>query len=170
MVAGPVIETFLIALGAYRARGEKVVARTMRAAHLDTAPGRFYPLQNYLDVLAEFQKQFGEGFLQRMGSHIFEKAEFPPGIDSLESALAAIDVAYNMNHENAKGKIGGYCWKPNGERDGVMVCDNPYPCSFDVGILETVARRFQPGATVVHQRKERCRHVGGESCSYHVEW
>jgi hypothetical protein len=120
-------------------------------------------------VLDEFQCQFGDGFLHRMGSLIFDKVTFPPGIDTIEKAMASVHPAYMMNHSNAEGRIGGYHWTLEG-RSGLMVCDNPYPCSFDMGVLSSVAKRFAPGATVVHLEPERCRHHQGDACTYRVEW
>jgi hypothetical protein len=169
LVAGPVVQTFLSALGPYQGRGEKVVKRTFRVDEVRTDPGSAYPLPAYLTVLQEFQHQFGDGFLQRMGTLIFEKVPFPPDIDGIEKALASIHTAYLMNHANADGKIGGYHWTAQG-RAGVLRCDNPYPCSFDLGIVTAIARRFRPDARVTHLAPESCRHHGAESCSYQVEW
>ena len=124
---------------------------------------------SYLEVMSEFQRQFGEAFLRRMGTLIFEKAAFPPGIDNVEKGMALIEAAYNMNHADGQGKIGGYRWTLDG-RGGVMLCDNPYPCSFDIGIVTSIAQRFQPSAVVTHLQPEVCRHRGGDACSYKVEW
>ena len=170
LVSGPVIETFLVALGAYRTRGERVVARACGVPQMVTDEGTFYPLKGYFRALKEFQQQFGPEFLTKIGSFIFEKAVFPPGIDSIDKAMAIIDTAYNMNHDRAAGKIGSYHWSPTGERSGTMVCDNPYPCSFDIGLLTATARRFHPNATVTHVQTDICRHQGGDRCTYRVEW
>jgi len=168
-VAGPVVETFLAALGPYRSRGERVVARNCGVTTVATSADTFYTLQGYLDALQEFQQQFNQGLLQRIGVLIFDKAAFPPGIDTAEKALASIGPAYQLNHREAHGGIGTYAWQP-GERGGVMVCDNPYPCAFDTGILTSVAKRFAPEAKVTHVAPERCRHTGADSCTYKVEW
>ena len=91
------------------------------------------------------------------------------GIDTAAKAMSVIDVAYYMNHnEAAKGRIGNYRWtaEANG---GLMYCDNPYPCPFDIGILDTIARRFAPGATVEHLPGS-CRLEGGTACTYRVRW
>jgi hypothetical protein len=109
--------------------------------------------------------------MRKVGSYIFEKAVFPPGIDSAQKGMSLVHQAYYMNHRNqADGELGVYRWTPDGERGGVMFCDNPYPCAFDMGILESIARRFEPGATVTHAPPEPCRHTGGQSCSYQVRW
>ncbi len=158
LVSGPVIQTFLSALGPYQARGMKVVRRTFKVDDVLTDPGAFYPLPQYLAVMDEFQKQFGDGFLQRMGILIFEnvvRTNLPEHISNVESALAWIDAAYHANHSNAAGKIGGYHWT-TGKDGGLMVCDNPYPCSFDVGVILAVAKGFKPNATLSHVNPENC--------------
>ena len=163
---GPVLEAFFEALGPYRSRGEKVVARNCGVSSVPTGAGATYSMQGYLKALKELQDQFGQSFLQRVGSLIFSKALFPPGIKGIEGAMHSIDVAYNMN---STGKIGSYRFTATGSR-GVMVCDNPFPCAFDFGLLLSVAARFAPSAKVTHLDPECCRHTDGESCSYSVEW
>ena len=54
-----------------------------------------------------------------------------------------------------------------------MVCDNPYPCAFDRGIIEAAAKRFAAQSflvNAVHDDSCDCRNRGGESCTYHVNW
>ena len=74
-----------------------------------------------------------------------------------------------MNHQCETGEIGGYTWQPNGGKAGRIVCDNPYPCAFDQGLLETIAQRFEPSAKVTHE-EGACRHEGGDACTFKVEW
>jgi hypothetical protein len=166
---GGVIDAFLSAFGSYKSRGEKVICRHLGIERVDPRPEAFYPVTKFLGAMAELQEQFGAGFMRKIGAFIFEKAVFPPGIDSAEKGLSVVNQAYYMNHRNADGKIGGYHWQA-GAAGGTMLCDNPYPCAFDMGILETIARRFEPAAAVMHEPNEPCRHEGGEHCSYSVRW
>jgi hypothetical protein len=76
-----------------------------------------------------------------------------------------------MNHR--AGEIGRYGFKGTGERSATMVCQNPYPCDFDRGIIEAMAKRFrtlQSVVKVVHDDRQACRKRAGESCTYHVAW
>ncbi len=50
-----------------------------------------------------------------------------------------------------------------------MECSTPYPCAFDEGIVTGLAQRFEPTATVAHDRKG-CRKRGDPSCNYNVTW
>ena len=84
--------------------------------------------------------------------------------------MRLLNDAYYSNHTNATGKIGGYHWTGTSDVEGTMLCDNPYPCAFDVGILETISKRFAATATVTHEEPEACRHSGGERCRYRVRW
>lgn len=161
---------FLAAFGAYQSRGEKVVKRHLGVEELSTDPEACFPLSGYLASIRELQEQFGATFIRKVGIFIFEKAVFPPGLDSAAKVLASVDVAYHMNHRNAEGKIGGYHWSADGDTRGIMFCDNPYPCSMDTGLLEGVTSRFSPNWKVSHDESKPCRAKGGDSCTYIVEW
>lgn len=86
---------------------------------------------------------------------------FPPEINTIEKGLAAIDIAYHMNHRG--GEIGHYKFQSTGNNSGKMVCDNPYPCEFDRGIIEAMAQKFKPKdsimAFVEHDESQPCRRM-----------
>ena len=81
-------------------------------------------------------------------------------------------MAYHMNHRG--GEIGNYNFEKTGERSAKIVSQNPFPCAFDRGIFEAMARRFKPEdaatVTVKHDDAAACRTKDGESCTYTVEW
>lgn len=167
-----VVDAFVAAFGPYKVRGERVVCRHLGVDGLGTdgAPDAHLPLHRFFGAMAELQGQFGGPFMRRVGSFIFDKVVFPPNIDSIEKAMTVIDTAYHMNHStNAAGRIGRYHWRSVGRTRGSMTCDTPYPCAFDLGIIETIARRFELEALVVHEPGP-CRHRGDDTCSYDVEW
>jgi hypothetical protein len=169
-VSRGVVDAFLEAFGAYRARGEKVVCAHLGVPQLSSDEASRYALTGFLAAMAELQAQFGLPFMRKVGSFIFDKAVFPPGIDTVEKGMALVNTAYYMNHSaEAAGRIGGYHWRLTGERAGTMLLDNPYPCAFDVGIIDTIARRFAPEAKVEHL-PGGCRREGAEACTYSVAW
>ncbi len=52
------------------------------------------------------------------------------------------------DYREADGKIARYYWALSGDDGGSMLSDNPYSdkpyrCGFDMGIFETLARRFE---------------------------
>jgi hypothetical protein len=143
---------------------------------VDPQPGNYYPLQLFLNAMKDISDQFGSSMLFRIGEQIATNAVLPPGMDSIESALSAIDVAYHMNHRG--GEIGHYLYSDLGVHGGLrraqMVCPNPYPCAFDRGVIEGFAARFKPEGTVDvivnHDDSQPCRKEGSRTCTYAITW
>jgi hypothetical protein len=157
----------------HRGQGQEV----LRNHGLSLENGKdFMNLQSFLNAMREVNDKMGADLLYLIGSKIAHNAVLPPGIDSLDNCLVAIDKAYHMNHRN--GEIGYYKYASLGN-DGVMMrgtmeCRNPYPCVFDRGVLEGFAERFTPkGISEVFIRDDDagwCRRLGKDSCLYHVSW
>lgn len=127
----------------------------------------FYSQQKWLNVLRRMHERYGDLTLKMVGKKIPETAKFPPQIDNIEAGLQSIGVAYQMNHRG--GEIGYYRFQKTGDREGYVEASNPYPCDFDMGIVEGMARRFAPTAAVRHEEGE-CRKTGGSLCRYYVKW
>ena len=68
--------------------------------------------------------------------------------------------------QKTKG-IGSYGTSDSGPRKITAVCENPYPCDFDRGLLSAVATRFERAARVTHDDAAPCRKTGANSCTYH---
>jgi len=142
----------------------------------DLAPGTYYPLQSFLDAMKAISDRFGSEMLGRIGERIATNAVLPPGLDSLEACLGSIDTAYHMNHRG--GEIGRYLYSFEGTEKGLsrakMVCPNPYPCTFDRGVIEGFAKRFKPpnciDVLVRHDETKPCRRQGADSCTYVITW
>lgn len=137
----------------------------------DPKPGQWYLQQNWLNAFKEISDKLGPKTLLQIGKKIPENADFPPQIDDIEKALAAIDVAYHMNHRN--GEIGHYNYEKTGPNSARIVCNNPYPCEFDRGIIMAMAQRFAPQDShvkVEHDGSQPCRVNGAETCTYLITW
>jgi hypothetical protein len=65
--------------------------------------------------------------------------------------------------------IGHYGYAP-GEREIISVCNTPYPCDLDRGILTAMARAYEPNCRVAHDDSRPCRKRGADSCTYVVTW
>lgn len=127
--------------------------------------------QDWLDAFRLIAEKIGPSTLKAIGSKIPQTALWPPDINTIEEALASIDVAYHLNHRG--GEIGHYRFEKTRERSGQMLCDNPYPCAFDAGIIKSTAVRFAPDDVIVivrHDDKKPCRQKGADSCTYLISW
>jgi hypothetical protein len=144
---------------------------------------RWYPLKDWIAAYEGIAQEIGYNSLYGIGRSIPENATFPPHIQDVYAAVASIDIAYHLNHRKngmlmfdpqtgmmLEG-IGHYDSKPvEGENRIVCVCDNPYPCDFDRGIIAAMAARFERGARTVHDADAPCRKKGGESCTFVTWW
>jgi hypothetical protein len=133
-------------------------------------PEGWYNLQAALDGLRAFSQMSS---LFNAGLLIPEHAVFPPGIETLQDVLAALDTAYHMNHRN--GEIGHYRLAVVDDHHMQMAGENPYPCEFDFGLLTYLARHFPLNGTeaeviVTHDPDAPCRKDGADSCTYHLTW
>ena len=167
-VNGETVLSIVDGMGAFKERALKTLAA---CGIPNPVPGLWYPQQSWLDAFRIISDTIGPNTLRSIGLKIPENARFPPQIDTIDKALAAIDVAYHMNHR--KGEIGHYTFERTGDSSARMLCANPYPCDFDRGIIEAMARKFAPkgrAPAVVHDDNAPCRKTGGESCSYEVRW
>ena len=147
-------------------------------------PDNWYPAQNYLDAFKEIFEKLGDTIIRYIGKQIPESAKWPPEIKTIEDALASIDVAYHLNHRK-NGKvmfdpetgemiegIGHYKFEKIDDNSAKIICDNPYPCDFDMGIIEATASKFKPKGKlikVIHEEGS-CRKKGDASCTYLVRW
>lgn len=145
----------------------------------DPKPGTWYPQQNWLNAFRHISEKTGSSTLRMIGRSIPENARWIQVSSSMEEALRSIDIAYHINHR-IEGKIlyspstgqmregiGHYKYEPGeGEGEHKLVCDTPYPCSFDIGIIEATAEKFS-GSVFVKHESDKCRRNPEErSCLY----
>ena len=188
LVNGTTIMSVVEGVGVFQSRARRYLDDAgLHNVVADAA--HWYSQQDWLDVFATIAAEVGANTLFSIGTKIPENAKFPPDIKEIEQALASIDVAYHMNHKNRNGQIlfdpnrtpamlggiGHYRYEQtDNERKATMVCENPYPCDFDRGIIEAMAKRFKPRDSVIvlvnHDSTAPCRRKGSESCTYHVSW
>jgi hypothetical protein len=136
-------------------------------------PEEWYQLKAWLDACSDISAKLGTEALYGIGLKIPANINFPPRINSLDKALRIINSVYHINHRN--GEIGHYFFRVAGEKSYEVVCENPYPCDFDRGMLEGFCNRFKPKgsvgmATVAHEDSEPCRKNGATSCTFLVTW
>lgn len=165
-VLGAVLLTF------FSAAGENIQPVLAKHGITHVEPKGWYPQQEILNIYREIAHHPSGMFdLVSIGMCIPEEAVFPPGINSVESAMQALDVAYHMNHRG--GDIGYYHASQVGPNHVMVECRNPYPSDFDYGVLYGLTRRFRPshtGFTVRRDESMPSRKHGADSCTYHVTW
>ena len=143
----------------------------------------WYSQEKWLKAFESIAKLHGDETMFRIGLQIPRNATFPDWIKNIEDAVKSIDTAYHMNHrknnkvmfnhrigEMTEG-IGHYGYnKIEGQNMIVSVCNNPYPCNFDKGIITAMAQRFQHTSQVIHDDSRPCRKLGADSCTYIITW
>jgi hypothetical protein len=158
------------------------VGRPDRSGFIQLDTEGWYPLDGYLQTYRQIEEELGPQMLRKMGAAKARHAVFPPHMVDITTAMQSLDVGYHMNHRQ-HGRpmfdplsgvmlegIGHYhCQLFMEQRRILMRCNNPYPCKFDEGLIEALARRFSPGAMLEHESGS-CRRKGGTLCSYLITW
>ncbi|HZI09775.1 MAG TPA: hypothetical protein VE153_05230 [Myxococcus sp.] len=150
---------------------------------VEVKPEGWYSLAKYLRAYKQITSVVGEQVIYQVGLNMPKHARFPDFIRDVPSAMQSMDAAYGMNHrkngvpmfdpqtgQRTPG-IGSYKYeKTEGKNAVTMFCDNPYPCVFDRALLTAMAQRFDPKAQLKHDDRKPCRHKGGDSCTYLINW
>jgi hypothetical protein len=137
----------------------------------DPKPGQWYSQQAWLNAFRMIAEKIGPATLLAIGKTIPENAKWPPNVNTIEKALASIDVAYHLNHRG--GEIGQYRFQATGPKSGKVICHNPYPSEFDRGIIVAVARKFAPKGTFPTVKLDETaptRNKGADECTFLVAW
>ncbi len=144
----------------------------------------WYSQQLWLDAFKLIAEKTGAATLRQIGKNIVNTAVLPP-MNSIEEALELMDVAYHMNHRNARGEIlfdpnrpkpmlegiGHYmCQMAPGENKAFLIVDTPYPCAFDTGLTTAFAQHVNKRAKVQHDDEYGCRDKGDNACRLVITW
>ena len=165
----------------YLARHGLVTPGADGKLRLDT--DAWYPQEAWLKCYEAITREVGASVMLDIGRNLGSKGPVPPRVTDLEKAMSWLDAAYHQYHkkrgklmfDEATGQmlegIGHYSvrWVP-GERKIISVCENPYSCDFDLGLLTGYATRFTPRSRVDHDPSAPCRKRGSNSCTYVITW
>ena len=182
-VNGETILSVVAGMGSLKEKAYDILAKNGIS---QPQPGQWYSQQAWLDSFKTISLSYRPITLVCIGRKIPANAIFPPEINTIDKALQAIDVAYHMNHRiegiplfspstsEMREGIGHYHFKMLASNRAAVICDNPYPCDFDKGIVDEMAFIYKPAGntklSVTHEEPGPCRNHGGESCTYIVEW
>jgi hypothetical protein len=173
-VSGETIRTVLDGLDALPPDGVDETRTIFEAnGFRDVDPDKWYPRAAWLAALREVAATVGSDALRSLGQHVPKTTVWPPDVTTVPDAIASINDAYHMNHRGSE--LGAYTFRQTGDHRGRVTSTTPYPCPFDVGIVEGVIREFSPTVTTtalafVHEVSDTCRADGGEQCTYAVRW
>lgn len=115
---------------------------------LPTEPqaGQWYPMQAWLDVLADLRTHYGPETLYHVGLQVVRNSVFPVGMATLRQALESLDTAYQTN---VRGRnMGYYRVEELGPQQLRVRCHTPNPLEFDCGIITGLARQYRPVGAV----------------------
>ena len=181
-VSGKAVLSIAYGLGAMQSVGFSILAEH---GIINPKIDSWYPQQKWLNAFKHIADKVGANSLYKIGLSIPDHAEFPTDIENINDALASIDIAYHLNHrlddkilyDPDTGKmsegIGHYHYKKINDRKVEIICDNPYPCDFDKGLIVAMARKFKPRGSnikVEHGESKSCRKKGNNECTYTISW
>jgi hypothetical protein len=143
----------------------------------------WHPLERLLRIFGKIESSMGPTVLYQVGLSIPRNAKMPAVAFDMWSGMCSINAGYHLNHRK-DGRvmfseetgafisgIGAYDVSGSAPAKSMQVlCTNPYPCSFDLGVLTAMAQQFVRTARVVHDDSSGCRKRGGVSCTYLVSW
>ena len=170
-VTGDSVLAFVNAIPTYK----DTMVKILKKNGIDSLEaGKWYKQALALNVLKEVGEKYGSNSLFSIGKAVIDHGQLPPFINTLEIALNSINEGYKLNHRN--GAIGYYkVLEFNSKnRFAVMECKNPYPSSFDKGLITAFTRRFKPAGSILVDVQlddhAPSRVNGADSCTFRITW
>ncbi|MCP3145115.1 hypothetical protein [Pyxidicoccus xibeiensis] len=145
-------------------------------------PAAWYPVEAELRVMKRVEQELGSLVVFNGGKKIPENAVFPPSAD-IHTGLAAIDIAYHMNHgkngrplfDAATGRklpgVGSLAYEPSPSGNaGRLIAHSFYPDEFIRGLIVSMAHKFKPQARVQLDATRPSVTKGGETTTWLITW
>lgn len=140
-------------------------------------PERWYPMQDFLDVLNDMvEENPGQSMTDfvSIGMKLVDTAVFPPEIDALPlmEILKSWNDSYLLN--NRGEGVGWMRAEVLGDTHVAMHCHIPYPDDYNYGVFFGVCRRWLPENSnffVYYDEDAPRRDVhGADTTIIHIEW
>jgi hypothetical protein len=155
---GATVRNIIEGCGVFQSRVTKLLSeKGIEDIRMDA----WYPLYTVLEIIEELAKSVGPNILAEIGKTCPKNSLFPLEIDTFEKVLVALDVAYKANHHGNAGKYEVVRLEPKKYH---IMCDNPYPAQFHLGLLRGLSRKF---STLVRIEQLESELPGGE---FIVKW
>jgi len=167
VIYGTSILSMVDGMGAFKNNALKILEEN---GIKDIKPNNLYSQQKFLNSLKIIYERLGDVTIKVIGMKIPEKVQLPSNIKTIDQVLNSIDRIYNMNHQS--GDCGSYEFKKTSNNEGLMIVDTPYPCAFDMGLIEAFMNKFRDvgSITFIKHHSEECRMNGSLSCTYKLKW
>ena len=167
-VLGQTLLSSILGLPSFAQKNMLSILEEQGITNLDAT--KWYSIRTILAVYERVTIDFGPHTMFDLGKAVPANAQFPPGVNDIDSALASMDIGYQMNHKN--GYVGFYkvIRHDKVEKEIIIQCYNPYPCDFDRGIITAMARKFQSGIRVVVDETKPTKKKGGNESWYIVSY
>lgn len=162
--SGASLSSFLLALGHSQALVEKIL-RDAGVERID--PDRWYDFDWSIGIYQRIAREIGRGAVIAVGKKIIESAEFPPGIDSVQSLLTSLGAAYHLNVRGSQ--VGDILCTLEDDHSATLEWSAGGPCALNFGIIEGCCARYGARALVEHGAGG-CMETGAPACIYHVSW
>jgi hypothetical protein len=162
--SGAALNSFILGLG----HSEIIIAKLLADAGVDRIdPTQWYDFDWASGLYFKIEAEVGRGALIDVGRKMIETADFPPGIDSIQTVLMSFDAAYRLN---ARGPgIGVITCTLEDEHSATIVFTPRFPCALNLGIIEGSCSRYGARALIEHGA-DGCLDHGDASCTYYVSW
>ncbi len=187
LINGTTVWAVIDGMGNYKYRGFELLEQA-GITDLKLRRDQWYPQTDLFKVFQWIEEELGREVVFRIGAKIPKNAIFPDiGENTDLSALKNVDIAYHMNHKNREGKVLYDPSLPKGERmlegighyryEGInlldsvkVICEDPYPCDFDMGLLYSFTRQIFPKCEIEHVSKTKCRRDSdSRECTYVIK-
>ena len=163
-MSGGNILSMLAAMGAFRRRGEQILAGYGIS---DVKLEGWYSLPAYVEALNTIERNVGPNTLNRVGQEIPNHIPLPPGLNTFQAVVGSFGPAFAMNHRGAGS--GGISHQITGPDTARIVSRTPYPCDFDRGVIRGFfSKLLNLRCTIEHDLAAPCKKTGGESCTHLV--
>ena len=133
--------------------------------NIDLLDNEWINIQQWMDAFKEITSRLGPSEVGKIGKKIAENFSIEDKM-AMADALELLQEKYDNHHQ---GKVGKYEIVELGNNLAQVICNTPYPCTFDREMIKVIAQKVSKEAKIKHVPSS-CRALGGNQCIYLVKW